>query len=94
MNNTTLSLFATFGSAIIPFRDIVDKYLGITYDNALKQVKSGDLPLKIFRITSRQKAPYLVHIDDLSQLIENRRLAAQNKTKKYGKALISARGGV
>tara|TARA_R110001606_G_scaffold43195_2_gene114279 strand:- start:967 stop:1245 length:279 start_codon:yes stop_codon:yes gene_type:complete len=92
MNNTTLSLFATFGSAIIPFKDIVDKYLGITYDNALKQVKSGDLPLKIFRITSRQKAPYLVHIDDLSQLFEKKRLAAQNEMKERGKDLRALRG--
>ncbi|WP_226990254.1 pyocin activator PrtN family protein [Paraglaciecola mesophila] len=78
MENITLSLLANFGSVIIPFKDIVDKYFNISFDTAVSQAKAGYISLDIFRLTNRQKAPYLVHVDDLSQLLQSKRQEASD----------------
>lgn len=92
MNSTTLSLIAQFGSAIIPFTDVVEKYIGISYDSAIRQIKAGDLRLNIFRLSDRQKAPYLVHVDDLSSLLETKRAEAMTSLQECAAQLALTRG--
>ena len=92
MNSTTLSLLAQFGSAIIPFTDVVEKYIEVSYDTAIKQVKAGDIELNIFRLGNRQSSPYLVHVDDLSALLEKKRKNAMKSLKECAQELASARG--
>ena len=92
MNNTTISLLAQFGSAIIPFAEVVEKYIGISYDTAIRQIKAGDLRLNIFRLSDRQKAPYLVHVDDLSSLLEMKRAEAMSSLEDCAAQLALTRG--
>ena len=92
MNNTTISLLAQFGSAIIPFAEVVEKYIGISYDTAIRQIKAGDLRLNIFRLSDRQKAPYLVHVDDLSSLLEMKRAEAMSSLQDCAAQLAITRG--
>ena len=87
MQNTTLSLLANFGSVIIPYQDIVDKYFNISFDAAVNQAKAGYISLDIFRLTNRQKAPYLVHVNDLSQLLESKRQDATDNLYKFTSTL-------
>lgn len=92
MNSTTLSLLAQFGSAIIPFADVVEKYIGISCETAIRQIKAGDLRLNIFRLSDRQKAPYLVHVDDLSSLLEMKRAEAMSSLQDCAAQLALTRG--
>lgn len=91
MNSITLSLLAQFGSAIILFTDVVEKYIEVSYDTAMKQVKAGDIELNIFRLGNRQSSPYLVHFDDLSPLLEKKRKNAMESLKECAQELASAR---
>ena len=55
----------------------------------MKKIKSGELALNVFKIMDSQKAPLLVHIDDLVELLDARRKKAKEELKDRASAYNS-----
>jgi hypothetical protein len=73
MVTTRLGLLEQFGSSIIHLTDVAEKFFPFSYDVTVKKINSGELALNTFKMMNSQKAPFLVHIDDLVKLMEDRR---------------------
>lgn len=84
MVTTRLGLLEQFGSCIIHLTDVAEQFFPFSYDITVKKIKSGELALNVFKIMDSQKAPLLVHIDDLVELLDSRRKKA--KEELIGKA--------
>ena len=82
MLNTRIGLYEFYGTAIIDFDDIRQEHLGCSHDVATRKIKSGELPLVTFRLADSQKSKLLVHVDDLTELVELQRKRARNAIQK------------
>lgn len=83
MLNTKIGLYEFYGTAIIDFDDIREAHLGCSHDVATRKIKSGELPLVTFRLTDSQKGKLLVHVDDLTELVELQRMRARKEIQKH-----------
>lgn len=75
--NTTFLLMAEFETAVIPLSLISEKFLGLRPSTAEQKAAEGKLSLPTFRVGDTQKAPRMVHISDLAELIDRRRAEAK-----------------
>lgn len=64
---------AEFEASVIPLSDIAERYFGMKPVTADKKAGAGDLPVPTFRIGDSQKAPRMVHVNDLADFIDKRR---------------------
>ncbi|WP_261374789.1 pyocin activator PrtN family protein [Yersinia aldovae] len=69
--------------AVIPLSVIADKYLGMSPATADKKANAGDMPIPTFRIGNTQKAPRMVHVQDLADFIDERRGKAKEDMLIY-----------
>ncbi len=77
--NTMFLLMAEFNTATIPLSVIAEKYLGMRPSTADAKANAGALPITTFRIGNTQKAPRIVHVKDLADYIDNKRLEASKE---------------
>lgn len=77
--NTVFLLMAEFNTPTIPLSQIAEKYLGMTIATANKKANCGELALPSFRLDQGQKAPRIVHIQDLADYIDEKRLEAKKE---------------
>jgi hypothetical protein len=64
---------AEFGSGtMIPLESLAFKVLGLSVNTAKRKAKACNLPFPTVKLHDSQKAPYLVHIHDLANYIEDR----------------------
>ncbi|GEK08326.1 pyocin activator PrtN family protein [Pseudoalteromonas peptidolytica] len=81
---TVYLLMAEYGAKImIPLEDLALKVLGMSVNTAKRKAKSNELPFPAVKLNDSQKAPYLVHIQDLAAYIENQCSSARIE---WGKA--------
>lgn len=73
--NTIFLLMAEFETASIPLSDVCEKYFGMKPATADKKAVLGQLPIPTFRAGESQKAPRMIHIQDLADYIEKQRAA-------------------
>ncbi|MDF7760838.1 pyocin activator PrtN family protein [Kosakonia cowanii] len=73
--NTIFLLMAEFETASIPLSDVCEKYFGMKPATADKKAALGQLPIPTFRAGESQKAPRMIHIQDLADYIEKQRAA-------------------
>ena len=73
---TSLALLAVHGSPEIPLRDVVGM-LGISMAEAQRRAARNELPVPTHRLADSQKAPLMVHIDDLAAHIDRCAAAAR-----------------
>ncbi|AST68985.1 pyocin activator protein PrtN [Kosakonia cowanii] len=66
---------AEFETASIPLSYVCEKYFGMKPATADKKAALGQLPLPTFRAGESQKAPRMIHIQDLADYIEKQRAA-------------------
>jgi hypothetical protein len=66
---------AEFETASIPLSDVCEKYFGMKPATADKKAALGQLPIPTFRAGESQKAPRMIHIQDLADYIEKQRAA-------------------
>ncbi|AXF75165.1 pyocin activator PrtN family protein [Erwinia tracheiphila] len=81
--NTMFLLMAEFETATIALADISERYLGMKPSTADKKAGCGDLPLPTFRIGNGQKSPRMVHVSDLAEFIDKKRMEAKEKLKRF-----------
>lgn len=75
--NTAFALLARFESPTVKLEDICGEYFGMTKDVAYHRAGLNDLPVPTFRAADSQKAPRLVHVDDLAKWLDEQRAAAR-----------------
>ena len=73
--NTMFLLMAEFETASIPLSDVCEKFFGMKPATADKKAALGQLPIPTFRAGESQKAPRMIHIQDLADYIEKQRAA-------------------
>ncbi|XUA17723.1 pyocin activator PrtN family protein [Citrobacter sp. OP27] len=78
--NTLYFLMAEFETVTPALSNICEKYLGMKPATAEKKALLGELALPTFRIGESQKAPRLVHLEDLACHID--------KARKEGRELL------
>ncbi|ANJ99074.1 MULTISPECIES: pyocin activator PrtN family protein [Serratia] len=71
--NTMFLLMAEFNTASIPLADVCEKYFGMKSATADKKATMGQLPVPTFRAGESQKAPRMIHIQDLAEYIDKQR---------------------
>ncbi|MCO6549911.1 MULTISPECIES: pyocin activator PrtN family protein [Gilliamella] len=79
--NTVFLLMAEFNTPTIPLSQIAERYLGMTIATANKKASSGELAIPSFRLDAGQKAPRIVHIQDLADYIDKQREIARKEFK-------------
>lgn len=77
---TLFMLMSIYPGPTVKLEDIADHYFGVSPRTAQARVTAGRLPIPAFRIN--QKAPYLVHLSDLAQFIDDQRQEAADHMKQ------------
>ena len=75
--NTAFALLARFESPTVKLEDICDEFFGMGRDKAYQRAALNELPIPTFRASESQKAPVMVHVDDLAKLLDEHRAAAR-----------------
>ena len=68
--NTMFLLMAEYGSATVPLGQVCEKYFGLKPATAEKRAAMCELPIPTFRAAESQKAPRMIHIQDLANHID------------------------
>jgi len=61
---------------VVPLADICEPFFGINYGSAIKMAAAKELPVPALRLGSR-KAPWMVAVDDLIRLVDERSAEAR-----------------
>ncbi|WP_047258044.1 pyocin activator PrtN family protein [Chromobacterium subtsugae] len=77
--NTIFLLMARYESPAVPLDKVCADYLNLTTKKAQEMASLNRLPFPTFRMNDSQKAPRLVHINDLADYIDKQRAAAASK---------------
>lgn len=72
-------LLMKFESPTIPLKKVCGDYFGCSEGTAKNKAKAGTLPIPAFRLSSSQKAPWLIHTKDLAIFIESKRSEAKDE---------------
>jgi hypothetical protein len=80
--NTAFALFARFETPTVALDAICDEFFGLSRAKANEYAAENKLPVPTFRATDSQKAPRLVHLDDLARWLDSRRAAAAQQWEK------------
>ena len=75
--NTAFALLARFESPTVKLEEICDEFFGMGKDKAYQRAALNELPIPTFRASDSQKAPIMVHVDDLAKLLDDQRAAAR-----------------
>lgn len=67
---TALLLFARHEKALLPLDEICQEYFGLCPAEARREVAAGRLGVKAVQLRPSNKAPWLVHIDDLAAYVD------------------------
>ncbi len=80
--NTVFLLLAEYGTPTIPLADVTEKYFGMKLSTAEKKAALGDLPIATFRASESQKAPRMIHVQDLADYIDQQRKIGKEHLEK------------
>ncbi|NIF57487.1 pyocin activator protein PrtN [Enterobacter sp. Ap-916] len=80
--NTVFLLLAEYGTPTIPLADVTEKYFGMKLATAEKKAALCELPIATFRAADSQKAPRMIHIQDLADYIDQQRRKGQELFEK------------
>lgn len=85
--NTAFLLMAQYkGKAIIPAQQVCDDFLPhLTLVKVLRKISDGQIPLPLVRIEESPKSAKGVHLMDLAEYLDSRRIEAQREySRMYG----------
>lgn len=80
--NTLFLLLARFESPTVKLEDICNEYFGLGRDTAYERAALATLPVPTFRTADSQKAPRMVHLQDLAKLIDEQHERAAAEWQK------------
>lgn len=79
---TVFLLMAIHNEVILPLSVVAENYLGMSPRRAKETAAAGTFPMPTFRLLKSQKAPRMVHIQDLADFIDRQREAATRSWKR------------
>lgn len=79
--NTLFLLMAQFNSPAVPV-DRCASYFGLSEREAMNRAALNKLPIPAFRLRDSQKAPMMLHVEDLAMFIDRQRASASNVWEK------------
>lgn len=79
---TAYALFARFESPTVKLEDICEEFFGMRKEKAYERASLEQLPVPTFRATDSQKAPRLVHLEDLASWLDAQRAKAGQDWEK------------
>lgn len=78
---TAIMLMMQFGKPVVEL-DQIKEMLGYNTLGAAKDaIKTGTFPIDVFRLRDSQKAPYMVHLEDLAKHIDQQREITAEATR-------------
>ena len=81
--DTYTTLLMVYEATMVPLSTIAEPYLGLNEERARYLAKRDMLPLPVFRLGGN-RAPWMLHLADLSELIDAQRAAANEAMKARG----------
>ncbi len=82
--NTVFLLMAEFESPVLRLEEVSVKYFGInSLSKAKRMAASNQFPISFFKVSKSNKCPWHCHIQDLADLIDNRRKEAKLEFERY-----------
>lgn len=73
---TVFLLMAIHNDVVLPLSIVAEHYLGMSPRRAKEMAAAGTLPIPTFRLVKSQKAPRMVHLQDLADWIDRQRQEA------------------
>ena len=73
---TLYLLMARFEQPAIPLSVVCEEYFGLSIQEANRAASLNRLPIPTFRVGTSQRAPRMVHVEDLAALIDKQRQSA------------------
>lgn len=70
--NTRETLLARYGRRDVPLAEVCERYFGVPPTMASRLVAAGRFPVPAFRARDSRKAPLLVRVDDLAEVLDSR----------------------
>lgn len=80
--NTVFLLLAEFSIPMILLAVVSEKYFGVTVAPAEKNALPGELPIATFRAPESQKAPWMIHVQNLADHIDQQQKKGQELFEK------------
>ncbi len=80
--NTAYALLARFETPTVPLERICEEFFGMKKEKAYERAALNELPVPTFRAAESQKAPRLVHIEDLARWLDQQRAKARKEWDK------------
>lgn len=80
--NTAFALLSRFESPTVRLEDISEEYFGMKKERAYELAALNELPVPTFRASPSQKAPRLVHVDDLARWLDAQRARAREQWER------------
>lgn len=80
--NTAFALLARFESPTVKLEDICEEFFGMGRDKAYQHAALNNLPVPTFRASDSQKAPRLIHVDDLAKWLDEQRATARQEWER------------
>ena len=69
---TADALIARYGGRDVPLSDVCERYFGVSPEIAARNAAKGTLPIPCYRASASRKAPLLVRVDDLAEILDSR----------------------
>ena len=76
MTPTTIQLLAIHKAPAVPLAEISKRYLNLSPEEAARMAALHKLPFPTFSLRESQKAPLMVHLEDLAEHIDRARRCA------------------
>ncbi|KJF92523.1 pyocin activator PrtN family protein [Photobacterium angustum] len=77
-NSTFAALLTKYDNQIlVPLSVVCEEFLGVNYRVARRQYANNRLLIPVVRLSNSQKAPLLIHLEDLACFIELQRSRAK-----------------
>ncbi len=69
---TQYMLLGQYGHrSIIPLEEVCLELFGLAYKTAVRKANLNELPVPVVRLNNSQKAPWMVHLSDLANFIDD-----------------------
>ena len=82
MLTTELMLYGKYKTPVIKLEECCKEITGLSYKKACEYINNGDFPFPVSRAYSSKRAPYLVHIRDLAQYLDETFASAREDHEK------------
>ena len=80
--NTAFALLTRFETPTVKLENICEEFFGMKKDKAYERAGMNELPVPTFRASASQKAPRLVHIEDLAHWLDEQRAKARKEWER------------